>query len=307
MKNTKLVKARCTVTNAAFVVEVRKKGTQWQAIDFVRLTDVQDKKLESQIDVSSLETAPTLLACTKCGNRQLGGCGCHKSKADCRAEAAYDFQCIYCKSMEIDNSAASDLVEGEVLRLAQGQEIKLARRGAAISRLEVGMGWRPSVTSESMDLDSSVVLINESGAVDELVYYGHLSDCSGAIEHHGDNLYGSETSEDDENITINLSKLPRKIKCLAFIVNIYEAYEREQALVDVRDMHIRLIEKSTGQVLARYDTSSDQEGATALLIGAAYRRGESWVFKAMNDVYTVEDVDELAQLSCIRCKTLLGK
>lgn len=85
------------------------------------------------------------------------------------------------------------------------------------------MGWQPSRTSQNMDLDSSVAMITEEGGLDFLVYYGRLHDKARSVEHHGDHLYGTESAEDDETISIDLSKVPARVKCLAFIVNIYKS------------------------------------------------------------------------------------
>lgn len=74
MKNTELIKAKCRVTGAAYAVEIRKIDSEWRAIDFVKLTAEQDSKFESQENVSELISADSLLPCTKCGGRKLGGC-----------------------------------------------------------------------------------------------------------------------------------------------------------------------------------------------------------------------------------------
>ena len=309
MKNTKFIKARCSKTKQAFGIEVKQFGSEWKAVDFVKLTDEQDAKLESQVDVSSLVTAESIQACAVCGSRIIGKCKCPTiHKQNCQKSDSYDYQCIFCKNLSLDYSEATEAREGEKITLSQGQVITLSRRGVEISKLLVGMGWKPSRTSDNMDLDASVVMIEKNGHINELIYYGHLDDASNSIKHHGDNLTGSEKygeETDDEQISIDLSKVPTNVQCLAFIVNIYQCESRKQKLGDVEDMHIRLIENRSGKVLAKYTTFAQDKSSTGLIIGAAYRSHGKWAFEAMGDCYKVKDYSSLADISTRECKNLL--
>lgn len=310
MRNTKLVKARCKKTGAAFGLEVRAKGRGWEVVNFVRLTDAEDAAVASEVTVTDLKTADCLLPCSACGSRKVGGCRCACGQGRrCSKNDKYHYQCIYCSELELERAAAGGLT-GETVTLAQGQVVSLRRNGADVSNLLVGMGWSPSVFGANMDLDSSVVMINARGAVEELVYFGNLKDRRGSIQHYGDNLYGSKKTQgqqdkDDENITVDLSRVPSQVQCLAFVVNIYSCHSRHQNLGMVRDMHIRLIEKNTGEVLVRYLPKAQSAGATAILLGAAYRQGSGWAFKAMNQTYNVDRVQTLAEKSCDACRSLL--
>ncbi len=313
VKDTKFVKARCQKTNEAFGIEVKKFGSKWKAVDFVKLTREQDAKLESQVDVDRLEAADSIQACSGCGSRKIGGCGCAaRDSQSCRAGAPYAYQCIFCNKLTLDFSDAAEAREGEQITLSQGQVITLTKRGVEISRLMVGMGWNPSETSHNMDLDSSVVMIKGNAEILETVYFGNLSDKSGGIKHYGDNLvgsekYGNDREKDDENISIDLSRVPQSVKCLAFIVNIYDCVSRRQTLADARNLHIRLIEDSSKKVLAKYSTLAQNQSATGLIIGAAYRTHGKWSFKAMGDCFVVDGWRELAAISKDRCRDLLSK
>ena len=309
MKNTKFIKARCAKTKQAFGIEVKQFGSEWKAVDFVKLTDEQDSKLESQVDVTSLVTAESIQPCAVCGSRTIGKCKCPAShRQNCQKTDPYNYQCIFCKNLSLDYSEASEAREGEKIILSQGQVITLSRRGVEISNLLVGMGWKPSRTSHNMDLDASVVMIEKNGHIKELIYYGRLSDASNSIKHHGDNLTGSVKygeESDDEQISVDLSKVPSSVQCLAFIVNIYECNSRRQKLGDVEDMHIRLIENRSGKVLAKYTTFAQDQSSTGVIIGAAYRSRGKWAFKAMGDCYKVDNYSSLADISARECKNLL--
>lgn len=309
MKNTKFVKARCGKTNSAFAIEVKQFGDTWKAVDFVKLTPEQDAKFESQIDVESLTTADSIQACSACGQRKVGGCGCAKrTYRSCSPTDPYRFQCIYCNELHLDFDAADGAREGEQITLSQGQTITLTHRGASISKLLVGMGWKPSRTSHSMDLDASVVMITDNWAIHDTIYFGRLRDDIGSIIHYGDNLTGSvkiNGESDDENISIDLTRVPQNVKCLTFIVNIYNAYDRHQVLSEVDGMHIRLIEETSKKVLAKYSTLAQDRSSTGLIIGAAYRSNGKWNFAAMGDCFRVSNLHDLARISCDLCKKLI--
>lgn len=309
MKNTKFVKARCSKTGEAFGIEVKQFASKWKAVDFVQLTSEQDAKVESQIEIDSLETADSIQACAVCNSRTVGGCACPaKERRDCQKGGPYYYQCIFCNNLKFDYSEVSEAREGEQVTLSQGQVITLTKRGVKISKLLVGMGWKPSKTSDNMDLDASVVMIETNGDIHDTVYFGNLTDSAKSIKHFGDNVTGSDkvnSEQDDENISIDLSQVPLSVKCLAFIVNIYECGSRNQSLGDVEGMHIRLIEDTTKKVLAKYSTFAENGSATGLIIGAAYRSQNKWNFKAMGDCYKVGSWQELADISSRKCKELL--
>ena len=312
MRNTKIVKARCTKTGAAFGLEVKQFGSTWKVVDFVRLTDQQDAKLESQVDVgTTISVADNLLTCECCGSRQVGGCSCPTNQnRRCRKDDPYRYQCIFCKNLKLDYSAAAEARDGEQITLSQGQVITLTRRGVSINKLLVGMGWKPSTSGDNMDLDSSVFLVDHNDIVKETVYFGNKDDKAHSIHHHGDNLFGSEKSgndrdRDDENISVDLSVVPQNIKALVFVVNIYQCTSRNQTLGDVRDIHIRLTESTSGQVLAKYNTFSSNRRATAMVIGVAYRTGSSWSFKALGECNNATSVSELGPVAQTICRRSL--
>lgn len=87
-----------------------------------------------------------------------------------------------------------------------------------------------------------------------LYYYGNLRHPSGAIVHLGDNLTG-EGEGDDEQILIDLPSLPVEIVRLAIVVNIYRCRQRQQDFGQVRNAFLRLVDRVSGQELARYHLS----------------------------------------------------
>jgi len=83
----------------------------------------------------------------------------------------------------------------------------------------LGLGWDISY-GVSMDLDASVIAFNAQMAQVDLVYYGKLIGCGGAVRHSGDNRTGAGEG-DDEVITLSLPNVPPNITRLVCVVNSY--------------------------------------------------------------------------------------
>ena len=72
----------------------------------------------------------------------------------------------------------------------------------------------------------------------------------------GDNLTG-EGEGDDEQIMIDLSKVPANIERIAFTVTIYDAEARRQNFGQVSNSYIRLVDESNEVELIHYDLGED--------------------------------------------------
>ena len=96
----------------------------------------------------------------------------------------------------------------------------------------------------------------------------------------GDNLTGAGEG-DDEQIQVDLSKVPANIEKIAFTVTIYDAESRHQNFGQVSNAFIRLVDESTGQELIRYDLGEDFSIETAVVVGELYRHSGEWKFNAI--------------------------
>jgi len=83
----------------------------------------------------------------------------------------------------------------------------------------LGLGW-DFTAGYSMDLDASVIAFGAQGEQLDLVYYGKLTGCGGAVRHSGDNRTGAGAG-DDEVITLSLPRVPPNIVRLVCVVNSY--------------------------------------------------------------------------------------
>ena len=114
----------------------------------------------------------------------------------------------------------------------------------------------------------------------EFVFYGNLAHPSESVKHMGDNLTG-EGEGDDEQIQIDLSKVPANIERIAFTVTIYEAEARRQNFGQVSNSFIRLVDETTGKEMIRYDLGEDFSIETAVVVGELYRHNGEWKFNAI--------------------------
>ena len=107
-----------------------------------------------------------------------------------------------------------------------------------------------------------------------------MEHASAAVKHMGDNLTG-DGDGDDEQITIELDKIPANIEKIAFTVTIYDADARKQNFGQVSNAFIRIVDADTNTELIRYDLGEDFSIETAVVVGELYRNAGEWKFNAI--------------------------
>ena len=171
------------------------------------------------------------------------------------------------------------------ISLAKGQKVDLTKGNPGLRNIMAGLGWDINVfdSGADFDLDAAVFMLGADGKCPtdkEFIFYGNLSHASGAVNHMGDNLTG-EGDGDDEQIRIDLSKVPANIERIAFTVTIYDAETRRQNFGQVSNAFIRLVNESDGSELIRYDLGEDFSIETAVVVGELYRNNGEWKFNAI--------------------------
>lgn len=173
--------------------------------------------------------------------------------------------------------------------LKKGQKVSLTKDNPGLTKVVVGLGWDVNTfdTGGAFDLDAAAFLLGDSGKVTgsgDFVFYGNLKHSSGGVEHLGDNLTGEGTG-DDEQIKIDLTKVPDSISRIVFTVTIYEAEERRQNFGQVNNAFIRIFNEVSGQELLRYDLGEDFSIETAAVFGELYKNKGEWKFNAIGSGY----------------------
>lgn len=172
--------------------------------------------------------------------------------------------------------------------LSKGGNVSLTKAAPNLTAVAVGLGWDiRSTTGADFDLDASAIATSESKKVltdKHFVFFNNLRSPEGSIEHTGDNLTG-EGDGDDEVINVDLAATPPTITNIFFPVSIYEGDSRSQSFGQVRNAYIRVVDRSNGTELARYDLSEDASTETAMVFGELYRNGAEWKFRAIGQGY----------------------
>ena len=168
--------------------------------------------------------------------------------------------------------------------LQKGQKVSLTKDNPGLKKVVVGLGWDVNAfDTGDFDLDAAAFLLNDTGRVgssSDFVFYGNLSHPSGSVVHQGDNLTGVGDG-DDEQIKIDLSKVPDNITKIAFTVTIYEPEQRKQNFGQVNNAFIRIYNEENGEEMLRYDLGEDFSIETAAVFGELYKSGSEWKFNAI--------------------------
>ena len=175
--------------------------------------------------------------------------------------------------------------------LKKGAKVSLAKKGSSFSRVIVGLGWdmQKFDVGWSFDLDASAFLVGPNGNVyagdEDFIFYGHLKHSSAALEHTGDNRTG-EGEGDDEQIRVDLLKIPEKYERVIFTVTIHDADDKKQNFGQVENAYIRIVNESDSSELIRYDLEEDYSNETAIVFAELFRKDGGWDFHAIGDGYT---------------------
>ena len=184
--------------------------------------------------------------------------------------------------------------------LQKGQKVSLTKGNPGLKNVVVGLGWDEVQQSsgggllgalfgggqQEIDCDASAIMLRNGKFADkdDLVYFGNLKHRSGTVVHQGDNLTGAGDG-DDEQIVIDLSRVPADITKIAFTVTIYEAEARHQNFGQVSNAFVRIFNEATGEELLRYDLGEDFSIETAAVFGELYKNGDEWKFNAIGSGY----------------------
>ena len=164
-----------------------------------------------------------------------------------------------------------------------------------IPKVKVGLGW-DFMPGDTFDLDGSVTAFNECNEPIVSIMYSNLKGLDGAIRHHGDNLTG-KGSGDDEVITIELNKIPSNVYSLAVTVNSYS----RKSIIKAKSAYIRLLNGKSE--IGRF-VLNETKDCIGLLLGLFEKNRQTggWYFRVMIDPIEGNTVKESKK----KKKTLLN-
>ncbi len=210
-----------------------------------------------------------------------------------------------------------------MLQLTKGNTLLLTKENVGLTKVNFALGWSPSETKESFDLDAFVICLRGQSLVDDddVLYYNSnkmedprragkmiwVDDAfrqpyilDKALIHSGDELTGGRDG-DDEVISVDLDSLPQSITHLAFCVDIHEAKRKRQTFALVRSAFIRLDDVANDSIIGQYDLNRDAGTFTGVVMGYLERNGAEWEWKTLGQGFS-GDMNEF----CMNIHKIIG-
>ena len=203
------------------------------------------------------------------------------------------------------------------ISLQKGQRVDLTKGNPGLSKILVGLGWDPVQAGKSgggglfgglfggggaggganIDCDASVIMLGANDKIQnnkDVIYFGNLKSNDGSVQHSGDNLTG-DGDGDDEQVMVDLSRVPASVQKLVFVVNIYDCVKRKQHFGMIRNAFIRVVNPANNNELIRYNLSDDYNGNTSLVVGEIYRHNTEWKFAAVGTGTNAASLSEVVR------------
>lgn len=174
------------------------------------------------------------------------------------------------------------------INLQKGQKISLDKEaGTTLTKIIMGLGWDVVKSkgflgfggkSQDVDLDASCIMFDEQGNQSDAVWFRQLRSKDGSITHTGDNRTG-EGEGDDEQIIVELTKVPANIKSLVFTVNSFTGQNFSQ----IEGATCRIVNASDNKEVARFNLSA-LGSHNAQIMAKLYRHGGEWKMHAIGEI-----------------------
>jgi tellurium resistance protein TerZ len=185
------------------------------------------------------------------------------------------------------------------ISLQKGQKISLDKEsGQTLSKVIMGLGWDAVKKGGllgglfgggggSIDLDASCVLFGQDNKVIDTIWFQQLKSRDGSVVHTGDNRTG-DGDGDDEQIIVDLAKVPEKVTALVFTVNSFSS----QTFDAVDNAYCRILNAANQSEIARY-TLSSQGPHTAQIMAKLYRHNNEWKMHAIGEPANGRTIEQL--------------
>ncbi|MDR1040060.1 MAG: TerD family protein [Deltaproteobacteria bacterium] len=181
------------------------------------------------------------------------------------------------------------------INLVKGQKISLEKEsGGGLAKVVMGLGWDPVKKKGlffsrkvDIDLDASCGMFDANKNPVDLVWFSQLKSKDGSIVHTGDNLTG-EGEGDDEQIIVDLSRVPANVTSLVFTVNSF----RGQTFNEVENAYCRIVDARNQNEIARF-TLTGGGAFTAMIMAKVYRHNNEWKMAALGQQTDGRTINEL--------------
>lgn len=177
-----------------------------------------------------------------------------------------------------------------MVSLTKGQSVRLDKAGGGqLRRAVMGLGWDVRKSKGffgfgggggEIDLDASCLMFDRNRAMVDSIWFRQLQSNDGSIVHSGDNRTGAGDG-DDEQIRVDLTRVPPNVETLVFTVNSFlgDTFDR------IENAYCRLVDEETGQEIARYNLTGSGSH-TGQVMAKVHRSGDGWEMKAIGEQTT---------------------
>lgn len=173
-----------------------------------------------------------------------------------------------------------------MVSLTKGQSISLEKKGGGgLTRIVMGLGWDVakkkgflgllSGGGGDVDLDASCVMFDGMGTATDTIWFRQLQSVDGSVVHTGDNRTGAGDG-DDEQIRVDLTRVPADIATLVFVVNSFTG----ESFARIANATCRIVDETSGTEIARYDLTGSGPH-TAQVMAKVTRQGGGWQMTAI--------------------------
>lgn len=191
-----------------------------------------------------------------------------------------------------------DLTKGKPETLSGGS-------GKPVLKLYVGVGWDTSgggqkgffgklKRAKGTDLDLCAVIFDENRTPIRMAWFDNLNVFDGSVVLSGDNTTGKGDG-DDESIVTDLSKLPRGMGSIVFIVS---AYKEGVTFAKVENVTCRLVDQTNGaEPLGEFYPPIDSNQSAIVLARLDRQPDQTWTVTTLNEMGSGKSKDQLMRLA----------
>lgn len=201
-------------------------------------------------------------------------------------------------TLDLSKEVKLDLTKGTTLDLSKGSFINLSKNNLDGVKLRAGAGWNTKLVKSgffgvgtrelNVDLDLCAICYDKYGNLVTSVYFGHKN--AEGIQLDTDDLTGSSgridinrmcnsTAKDNENMTINLSKVSSKIEQIDIQVCIYNDYTYE----DIDNAYCKLVDTTNNKVLCSVKLQNTGGRNRTVKMASLKKTAEGWVFESLKE------------------------
>ena len=175
------------------------------------------------------------------------------------------------------------------INLSKGQKISLEKEaGNKLSKVTMGLGWDVAKKKGgflgflgggggSVDLDASCIMFDDNKNQIDTVWFRQLNSKDGSVLHTGDNRTG-EGDGDDEQIVVNLNKLPANVTNLFFVVNSFTGQNFSQ----IENAYCRIVDAISSKEVAKYNLSCQGSHNAMVMCKLSLQNGD-WQMQAIGE------------------------